>query len=220
MKICFLHFLFILPILMSCSNIPTSSVDIINRSIFFHDVKNNWKTFDQQLKFESRFSFNDSIPEELHLSFKTAHNYFRYINIDRNINLEYLADSCISNTSAEYCSNYSWTSKFYSYFWGLPMKLQDPETKIQPNFKPTIFNGFKTWEIQVNYEAENFWFFFDQVDYQLRGFKFLKNDSSEKGEIIILRDLMKVDGILLPKHRTWLHKDSSLIGTNELLEVE
>ena len=72
----------------------------------------------------------------------------------------------------------------------------------------------------MNYEAENFWFFFDQVDYQLRGFKFLKNDSSEKGEIIILRDLMKVDGILLPKHRTWLHKDSSLIGTNELLEVE
>jgi hypothetical protein len=220
MKTSLLHFLFILTTLMSCSNVPTSSQDIINRSIAFHDVNNNWKAFDQQLKFESRFSFNDSIPEELHLSFKTANNYFRYMNTDRKVDLEYFADSCISHTPEGNCNGYSWTSKFYPYIWGLPMKLRDPETQVQSNFKPTVFNGFKTWKIQVNYEAENFWFFFDQLDYQLRGFKFLKNDSSGKGEIIVLKDLVEVDGILLPKHRTWLHKDSSLIGTNELLEIE
>jgi hypothetical protein len=71
----------------------------------------------------------------------------------------------------------------------------------------------------MNYEAENFTYYIDQHDFQLRGFQFLKNDKSGKGEIIHLDGLIKYKDIQFPKKRTWLHLDGDTIGTNEAMNI-
>ena len=193
-----------------------SSDEIILKSISFHDPNSQWNTFYDTMNFESSFSFNDSIPEDLELTFNNKESYFKYFNHDRKVEIEYRPNSCNASPNNSLCGNYSWTYGFYPYIWGLPMKLNDPGIKPEKGFKKTVLNSDSVWEIQVNYEAENFWFYFDEKDYQLKGFKFIKNDSTNHAEIVILKDLKEVNGIKFPKHRTWLNLDSTLIGTNEL----
>lgn len=222
MKINVLHSLILLTALYSCiTTVPQkklSSSDIISKSIKFHDPNNNWRKINATMNFSSSFSFNDSIPEALELSFNTKENYFRYLNHDRKVDIEYHGDSCTLNSENGSCSGYSWTSKFYPYIWGLPMKLKDPGVIPNKGFDKVAFQGDSVWQVQVNYEAENFWFFFNPNDFQLKGFKFIKNDSTGKGEIVILKGIKEFKGIRFPQHRTWLHLDSSLIGTNEFIK--
>lgn len=194
-----------------------SAEEIISNSINFHDPKSSWNSFKATMHFESSFSFNDSIPEDLELSFDNSEAYFNYLNHDRKVNLKYYPDTCIKLTENGDCNGYSWTYGFYPYIWGLPMKLKDPGIKPQKDFCKTVFNNNSVWEVKVHYEAENYWFYFSPSDFQLKGFKFIKNNNPNKGEIVILKGLKEFKGIQFPKHRTWLHLDSSLIGTNEFL---
>lgn len=205
-------------LITACSEALTAK-KIISNSIQFHDPNLKWTSLNQTLSFDSRFSFNDSVPEEMHLTFNNGSQEFTYNNLDRAVKLHYTPDTCYKKTSNGDCNGYKWTYGFYPFIWGLPMKLEDPGVEPESSFKATTFNNLKVWEVQINYTAENYWFYFDKTNYQLRGFKFIKNDNSKKGEIIVLNNLLEVNGIKFPKHRTWLHLDSSLIGTNEVIKL-
>ncbi len=193
-----------------------SSDEIISKSIDFHDPHQSWCTFHATMNFESSFSWNDSIPEHMELTFDNKQQYFNYLNHDRKVDLHYYPDSCSKASTNGDCGGYSWTYGFYPYIWGLPMKLQDPGIKPEKEFRKMVFNNESVYEVQVNYKAENFWFYFNDDDFQLEAFKFIKNDTTGKGEIVVLKNLKEVNGIKFPQHRTWLHLDSSLIGVNEL----
>lgn len=205
-------------LISSCSNTITAE-QVITDSINYHDPMSKWSTLNATLRFDSRFSFNDSVPEDMLLTFNNAEQSFTYHNTDRAVKLHYTPDTCLQETTNGNCLGYSWTYGFYPFIWGLPMKLKDPGVQPNKSLKSTKFNKHIVWEVQVNYTAENYWFYFDKQDYQLRGFKFIKNDSTKKGEIIVLNELFEINGIKLPKHRTWLHLDSTLIGTNEVTQL-
>ena len=193
-----------------------SSEDIIANSIKFHDPNNSWNTYHATMNFESSFSWNDSIPERLELTINNKQQSFTYINHDREVVLKYSPDTCIKESIKGDCNAYSWTYGFYPYIWGLPMKLKDPGVQPKKEFKKLSINNSQVYEVQVNYEAENFWFYFNEDDYQLKAFKFIKNNTTKHGEIVILKDLKELQGIKFTKHKTWLNLDSSLIGRNEL----
>lgn len=222
MKIKHLQLLISALALISCgisrSEKKLSSEEIISKSIQFHDPHSHWSKFQATMNFESSFSWNDSIPEHLELTFDNFNNHFNYINHDRKVEIDFHPDSCKGIPQNELCNSYAWTYKFYPYVWGLPMKLKDPGIQPEKGIKKTALKNDSVWEIQVNYEAENFWFYFDDQNYQLRAFKFIKNDTSAHGEIVILDKLQEVQSINFPKHKTWLNLDSSLIGTNELIK--
>lgn len=203
-------------LLLACDQNPHSSREIVNKSIAFHDPGNNWKNFKGKLFFESRFSFNDSVPEALELTFDIANQFFRYKNIDRKVDIIYNKDVCELISENGSCDGYSLTSKFYPFIWGLPMKLNEPGVHPEKDFRKTTFNNLSAWEVEVRYTNENYWYYFDVNNYALVGFKFIKNDSSQKGEIVVLKDIDSLNEIKFPKHRTWLNLDSTLIGTNEL----
>lgn len=207
-------------LLLACSQKPHSSKEIINKSVAFHDPGNNWKNFKGKLFFESSFSFNDSVPEALELTFDIANQFFRYQNLDRKVDIIYNKDSCELASANGSCEGYSWTSKFYPFIWGLPMKINDPGVEPEKAFRVTNFNNKTVYEVRVNYTNENYWYYFNIDDYALEGFKFIKNDTTGKGEIIVLKDIEEFMEIRFPQHRTWLHLDSSLIGTNVLLKAE
>lgn len=99
------------------------------------------------------------------------------------------------------------------------MKLKDPNTKPNEKWQRDTINGFNCYAVGVNYESENYTFYFDQADYQLRAFKFLKNDQSGEGEIIHLQGLYKYNNIRFPQKRTWLHLNQDTIGVNEVVNI-
>lgn len=207
-------------LIASCNQLPSDASVIINNAIQFHDPKGEWKDIDAIFNFKSSFSFNDSVPEEIIYTINNQEKVFIYKNTDRQVEIEFHSDSCIQHTEKGSCEGYTWTKNFYPYIWGLPMKLTDSIAKIDNKWTFDTLKGRKCFKVYVHYEAEDFQFYFDAKDYQLRGFQFLKNDSSGKGEIVTLEDLYEFQGIKFPKKRTWLHLDHSLIGTNEVVSIQ
>ncbi len=212
-------FIFLVAVLSSCNNKPETAVQIINKSIEFHDPQNEWNNFDATFYFESSFSFNDSIPEEMKITIDVPNNNFTYKNIDREVEIQYLSDSCNLISEKGNCQGYSWTKNFYTYTWGLPMKLKDPNIKPLSKWNLDTINNYPCYAVYVNYEAENFTYYIDQEDFQLRAFKFLKNDESGKGEIIHLEGLQEYNNLQFPEKRTWLQLNGDTIGTNKVMNI-
>jgi len=193
---------------------------IVNASINFHDPHNNWNALNANFIFESKFSFNDSVPEELHININVPANDFKYHNLDRKVNLRYNNDSCEVLKGSGTCGGYSWTKNFYTYVWGLPMKLQDSSTTILPKFTTDTIRNTPVYIVSVNYENENFKFYFNQNTYELKFFGFIKNTGDKHGEFISLSGLQEFNGIKFPKHRRWEKLlTEELIGTNEVLSI-
>ena len=208
---------------MSCLSRSAESISaetIINNSIRFHDPENNWNSFQGKFLFDSRFHFADSNQESIVVTVDVEKNYLKYHNLFRKVDLDFFSDTCILNSSNGSCDGYRWTKNFYTFIWGLPMKLKDPG--ISPISKYTVdtFNHKTCYNVAVHYEAENFQFYFDTTNYQMMGFSFSKNDKSSKGEIIYLDRLIQFQGIKFPKKKTyWVLPDTIFGGTNEALSI-
>lgn len=203
----------------SCKEQPKSPEDIINKSIDFHDQHNQWKNLNAQFIFDSRFSIATFPQETLNISMNIKTEEFIYHNPKRKIKVSYVNDICSADSCTGACKGYIWTKSFYPYVWGLPMKLKDPGYSPEKEWGKDEFNGFDCYTVNMHYDNENFTFYFDQSDYQLRGFKFIKNNTEKHGEIVKLKGLHIYEGIKFPAYRTWLNLDSTLIGTNQVLEI-
>jgi len=216
-----LSHLILLLIITSCeeSKIETAQ-DIVNASITFHDPENKWKSLNAEFVFQSKFEFNDSVPEELHININVQNNNFRYTNLDRKVDISYSQDSCIVNQGNTNCNSYAWTKNFYTYIWGLPMKLNDPGTTINPNFTLDTIQQIPVYNVSVPYHDENYQFYFHQKTYELKFFQFIKNNETGHGEFITLSEIYEHNGIKFPKHKRWEQLSSrELIGTNEVLSI-
>ena len=99
------------------------------------------------------------------------------------------------------------------------MKLKDPNVSPLSKWNLDTINNHPCYLVYVNYEAENFTYYIDQEDFQLRAFKFLKNDNSGKGEIIHLEHFHEYNNLRFPKKRIWLHLNGDTIGTNEVMNI-
>lgn len=205
-----------------------NSRDIIQKSIAFHDPDSHWNQLKAEFHFSSSFSFNDSIPEALEISIDVAKNALRYHNLDRKVDFSFTPDSCWSHQNSSVvsllsengpsdCNNYKWTHNFYTYIWGLPMKLNDPGVIPSNKVLTTVINGISCYQVEIAYAAETYQFYFAKENYELIAFEFLKNDNSGKGEYIILEGIYEYNSILFPAKRTWMHlQDRSQIGVNQV----
>ena len=111
---------------------------------------------------------------------------------------------------------------YYLYLWGLPMKLKDPGTIIDPEVHNKSFNGKPAKVARVTYEREvgndTWYFYFDPTTSELIGYQFYHDEAKGDGEYITLSDLVMVDGMKIPKSRSWYtNADSTLLGTDNLV---
>ncbi|MBC6993229.1 DUF6503 family protein [Neolewinella lacunae] len=113
---------------------------------------------------------------------------------------------------------------YYTYLWGLPMKLEDPGTLLQPTVHRVWYDGREMLEMEVHYTPEtgkDIWFFlFDPVTYALAGYRFYHaKDGPGTGEYILLEGEATVNQMKLPARRHWYSTaDRLYLGTDEILE--
>lgn len=119
--------------------------------------------------------------------------------------------------------NTIWLRDYYTYLYGLPMKLQDEGTEVQPNVHKVWFNGKELLEMEVHYAPEkgkDIWFFyFNPETYALEGYAFYhEKDGPGTGEYIILEGEALVDKMKLPAERHWYFTHNNLyLGTDQIL---
>lgn len=194
---------------------------IINKSIQFHDPNGEWANFVGRYYLNSQSVFTNNELEKLVVTIDVPKNAFVYNNTFRKVIVSMSADSCHVVSGEATCASYSWTKNFYTYVWGLPMKLNDFETPLAEEVKTVTFDGMLCYELNVNYENDTWFYFINKKTYQLEGFKFYTNQERTKGETVYLSKIKTVGGMQIPSFRKWTDVvTDSILGTTEMTRFE
>lgn len=212
--------------------------ELLERAIKFHDPNNNWSTFKGTLfvtmetpnrpKRESKITID--LPNEyFSVSAKIKDNITEYVV---NKGTHSFALNGNKNPSAEEIKKYNLSKKrgalyqnYYTYLYGLPMKLKDKGTIIHEKIKKKKFKGKEYLVLKVTYPKEigkDTWFFyFNTKNYAMEVYQFFKDESKNDGEYILLSELETINNIKMPKIRAWYYnKDDGYLGTDFLTKTK
>lgn len=195
---------------------PQSATDILERSIAYHDPEGLWKDFKYELNFVANLP--DDTKRKTTIQIDLPKRYFRYLRPSAEADLGIKGDSCFNAKSDSVdCSAIKRIRNYYTYLWGLPMKLKDPGTDLDPAFTESIFEGRAVYRLKVTYPNEVYYFSFDKETYQLVGEEFYKDEAANRGEKMIRGGEVNLNGLKLPETRAWYNTHDSLyLATDKL----
>ena len=138
-----------------------------------------------------------------------------FFNGDKNPSEEILKKNRLSKARAKMYQNY------YTYLYGLPMKLKDPGAIIHNEVMLDKFKGDEYYVLKVTYDkkvgGDTWYFYFETETYQMRYYQFYHDESKHDGEYILLDGLETINGVKMPKKRSWyMNKDDKYLGTDIL----
>ena len=209
--------------------------DLLARSIRFHDPEGLWSTRTVRLSWNGTGSDGGervALDLTLHPDGRTFSMSGRYrgrridysIVDDRlTVTVDGSADMPDETREAMRLAREEgmfWRS-YFGFLVGLPMKLNDPGTQIDPEPADTEFMGRAVQSIRVTYDpdvgGETWYFYFDPESAELVGSRFYYDESANDGEYLIFEGLAGADGLRLPMRRSWyVNADSSFLGADEI----
>lgn len=229
--------IFLMFCFVSCEKELTAE-QVVQNSINFHDPSGNWSNFQDTLEIVLSMPGESDRFSEVLIDFPEEH--FSLVAIQDSISKTYslIKKDCIlklngSNSFSEAeaeahnlnCNMAKLYKDYYEFLYGLPMKLHDPGTQIEEVEKVT-FKNKEYLKVEVTYDEKvgsDIWnFYFDPETFALEVYQFFKSDESgakigDSGEYILLDDLKEIDGVRMPKIRTWYYNsDDSLLGQDIL----
>jgi hypothetical protein len=230
-------FLFVLFISMASFSQEVTGDELLEQSIQFHDPNNNWETFHG----------------EFLVAMETPKGTLRKSNIKINLRKQYFSvaasrDSVVTkqvvskdacrfaingNTKPSKalkekytlnCERAKMFKNYYTYLYGLPMKLKDAGTIINQKVTTKTFKGKEYLVLKVTYSKEvgkdTWYFYFDPKTYAMEVYQFFK-EAKNSGEYILLSGLETINGIKMPKNRAWYYnKDAGYLGTDVLSKIK
>jgi hypothetical protein len=207
--------------------IPFTAQEIIEKSIAFHDPNNNWPTFVGEFKIKTRqpekldrlSSIQINLPEEKFalVSTTAAESTSYYVHKDSvSVVKSGKMVEQMSNTDRDRALL---MKDYYTYLYGLPMKLADEGTIVHEQVKKVWFWNINAYKVKVTYTQEvgsDVWYFyFDPENFELKAYQFFKTDANGKmdkdsGEYILLSDSVVINGIKIPADRSWYYNKNTL----------
>ena len=216
-----------------------TGTQLLEKAIQYHDQNGNWSSFSEQLSVTMK-SPNSSLRSS-DIIINLPEDYFQVIATRDSISTKFtinkgncsfsLNDS--TNISEEdlkkhhlNCKRANLYKNYYTYLYGLPMKLKDPGTIIEHQVVKKTFKGKSYLVLKVSYDANTgsdiWYFYFNPASYAMAVYQFFKIDKNGKqintsGEYIILTEEKIINGIKMPKNRAWYYnKDDTYLGTDIL----
>lgn len=192
---------------------PMTAEQILNNSLQYHDPKGEWGTFNQQLNFVSERPNGNDRKSTVVIN----NNKGLFELTEENNNMGIVMDSCFLIPTGKTCDQVKRTRNYYVYLWGLPMKLRDAGTVLDPNVKEEIIEGVDCFVLRVPYEEDIWPFFIDKSTFAMKAYMFLKDETLRKGELIYLDDEVRIGEMRIPKKRKWVAMpDQKVLGTDIL----
>jgi hypothetical protein len=213
---------------------------LLDKAIAYHDPKGKWPKFIGNLEIltimpegEDRTSYVDiNLPaKSFELISKRGDLISEYRIFKDSATVAKLdlskPDSTIATTDEDF-KRAIFMRDYYTYLYGLPMKLKDPGTIVSYEVQNKKLNKKDYLVLQVNYKAgigSDVWFFyFDPIIYRMDAYQFYREKENRQpdlstGEYIILSCEYKTNGILMPKVRKWYNnKDKKYLATDTLID--
>ena len=207
--------------------------ELLDKAIQFHDPNGNWTTFKGTLFVTMELPEKSSRKSKIDINL--PQEYFSVKAIRDTIVTEYTVDKGISsitfngdkNPSDEIKKKFNLSSdranmykNYYTFLFGLPMKLKDEGTIIHQKVEKKTFKGKEYLVLKVTYLAEvgkdTWYFYFDPKNYAMEVYQFFK-EAKNSGEYILLTGLETINAIKMPKNRAWYYnKNNTYLGTDIL----
>lgn len=208
--------------------------ELLERAIAFHDPDDNWKSFKGKMFIDMESP--KSSPRTTVINMKLPSNYFKTtVKKDNNtVESELDKGECTLKLNGSTsilpqlkdslnitCERAKMMKNYYTYLYGLPMKLKDPGTLIEPKVTRKTFKGKEYLVLKAGYDKEvgsdTWYFYFDPKTYAMEVYQFFHDESKNDGEYILLSELITVNGIKIPKVRAWYYnKGDQYLATDNL----
>ncbi len=212
---------------------------LLEKAIKYHDPNHQWNTFNAEFDIVMDMPKNSKRISHIHINLPDE--YFKVTAARDTIITEYMIDkgncSISLNGKTELskaelfsnnlsCESANMYKNYYTYLYGLPMKLQDEGTNISEKVALKTFKGKDYLVLKVTYDetvGNDIWYFyFNPETYALEVYQFFKTDEqgnvkTESGEYIMLSKTETINQIKIPKVRAWYYnKDDSYLATDIL----
>ena len=214
---------------------------LLDKTIAYHDPNNTWSTFNGEFTVvmttpnnserTSKISIN--LPKEYFgVTTATRDSVTTTYTINKGIcEMRYngkVLDSIQAKEKNLSCDRAKLYKNYYTYLYGLPMKLKDPGTNLHNTIEKKFFKGKDYLVLKVTYDdsvgSDVWYFYFNPISYAMEIYQFFKTDENGKakpdsGEYILLTEEAKVNHIKMPKIRAWYYnKDDKFLGTDTLMD--
>ena len=223
--------------LLSLNAQEITGEELLAKAIAYHDPNGAWEDFQAafvvQMTTPDRPVRTSSIqmdfPKQLFdLAVERGEVNYRYSISPENCAIYFNGETEFSDEVKEQyrlnCDRGSMMKDYYTYLYGLPMKLKDPGTLIDEEIDKTVFNGIACYVLTVRYEPEvgdEIWqFYFDRSTYAMQGYRFYRDEAKPKGEYIICKEVKEVGKMKIPAIRDWyFFPDTAFLATDKLVEL-
>ncbi|MEJ1221655.1 DUF6503 family protein [Sediminicola sp. 1XM1-17] len=210
---------------------------LLQKTMAYHDPNNNWSSFSGAFKVlmktpnssERKSIIQINLPQEqFNLNVEKDGNTLEYKLKGKTCTL--LLNGSPEITEAQQksfnlnCERANMMKDYYTYLYGLPMKLKDPGTIIDPKVQHKKLKNKEYLVLKVTYEegvgGDTWYFYFDPASYAMEAYQFYHDESKNDGEYILLKDQENINDIRMPKTREWYYnKDHKFLGTDILSQI-
>ncbi len=218
-------------------NITTEQ--LLENSINYHDPEGKWNSFNDSFTLELTTPNAPIRKSEITIDIKAE--FFEVKATRDSVTTTYTVDkgkcrmafngreldSLEASEKNMSCDRASLYKNYYTYLYGLPMKLEDPGTNISESVQKKTFKGKDYLVLKVTYDeavGSDMWFFyFDPETYAMEIYQFFRTDEQgnkkpDTGEYILLTEEATINGIKMPRVRAWYYnKDDKYLGTDTLV---
>jgi len=214
-----------------------TATQVLDKSIAYHDPNGNWKKLQAILHIDLKMPERPNRKSEVYLNLPkrifglktiqdTVTTYRKLENgkCSFSLNGRTELDSTEIKKNRGDCERTMMYRNYYTYLYGLPMKLKDPGTIIDPRLIKKTFKGKDYVVIKATYDenvgTDTWYFYFDPETYALEVYQFYKDESKKDGEYILLTDELEINEMKFPKTRAWYYnKNDGYLGTDDLQKV-
>lgn len=209
---------------------------LLEKAIAYHDPNNSWSSF--RGKLEVTMSTPDGKERVSNITLNLPKEYFQLISVKDSITIQQtltkgecdiMLNGSKTITEEEIktyrltCERTQTMKNYYTYLYGLPMKLKDPGTIVDSKTEKKTFKGKEYLVLKITYTkevGEDIWYFyFDPKTYAMEIYQFFHDETKNDGEYILLTGEEEVSGIKMPKTRAWYYnKDGKYLATDVLIK--
>ncbi|MGC1203921.1 MAG: DUF6503 family protein [Flavobacteriaceae bacterium] len=231
--------LFTLLVTISSFSQNLTGLELLEKSIKYHDPNGSWNTFNGKLFVTMETPNSANRESDIHINIPKE--FFNLISKRDSVTTTYTLNKkdCIiskkdslriakqiNKPKRTHCEMAELYKNYYTYLYGLPMKLKDPGTIISNSVEHKTFKGKDYLTLKVNYDAsvgsDVWYFYFNPTTYAMEIYQFFKTYENgevkpDSGEYILLTKEAKINTIKMPKIRAWYYnKDDKYLGTDIL----
>ena len=214
---------------------PATGPELLDAAIAYHDPDDRWATFRHTLVIDQSRPDGSERRATIFLDASSSDFTYEEATDDGHLVKGTDGEKCFATVDAATpteeqvsslrldCPGIQRMRNYYLYLWGLPMKLRDPGTNIDPAIRDAEFDGRATKAVRVSYDpdvgSDTWYFYFDPDTYRMVGYRFYHDEAAGDGEYILLDGEREVLGMKIPVERRWFtNAEDSYLGTDVLVD--